>query len=870
MNNPGPPRWIINLIEWYCDPILAEGILGDLFERYEVYQKLYGSTNARIIYCWQAIGFFRWNFRDKNKNFRPMYSIWLNYFRTARRSMMRNKLFFSINLIGLIFAITSTLFAFIYVQDDLAYDHMHQDKDQIFRLYKRHLNENENIDHLTAENSGLMGPTMKREYPEVEEIVRVCPWWGEVLMYHDDKMYSTNGWYFADSTFFDVFDFQLISGDPQQALIRPKSVVISASLAQRIYKDRNPIGQTFTGFGDLDYVVTGVMEDVPRQSTLQFEVLASWTTTVPGVGPLSFTWMNNWLAQGIFTFVKLGKQANPDILASKLPAMMQEYFPERADQYFLRLQPLSEVHLHSENIKNQRGMDLSSMRFIYLLLFSAALLIIIAIINYINISLSRSIERHMEVGVRKVMGSSNGQLLGRFIIETFISTVVASLLGLMILALLLPSVNQITGKNLPVELLYSFPTISALFLFCITFSLIMGLYPAIIMSRPKVTDILQNNNAIAGRTGIVRKALLGLQYAVATILIITTIAIIQQIHFLKNKPLGFDKENVVVVDIDNEVSEQAELFEAALKKHPNIKSVSIGRSALGGGSYSTTFIPEGKTDELSTRIFIVDPEFFETYGINTIMGRTFLSSSTADSNNVIVNKSMIDYLQWKDPLNKRLKSQPDSPGFPIVGVVEDFHYNSLATATIEPMAIFLGGPTENRNASIKLGSGNIENTLAHIENSWNEFATKSPFDYYFVDQWFDELYSKEAQLVKTSSAYSLICLLLCALGLYGLTALILGQRIKEISIRKVLGANVHSIIALMGRQFIPIIIAGLFIAVPISYWVLNKWLTNFAYKINLGAASFVIASGVILIISFLIIGILAARAASLNPSKSLS
>ena len=244
-----PPQWIINIIEWYCDPYLAEGILGDLYERFEVFQKRYGHNKARIIICWQAFGFLRWNFRNKNKSFTPMYSIWLNYFRTARRSMMRNKLFFSINLIGLIFAICSTLFAFVYIQDDLAYDQMHKEGEQIFRLYKRHYNPNEGTDRLTAETSGLMGPTIKSDYPEVTEITRICPWWGEVNMYHEDKVFSTKGWYFVDSTFFDVFDYQIVTGDPKTALVQPRSAVISESLAKRIYGNSR-LSQAWSLFTD--------------------------------------------------------------------------------------------------------------------------------------------------------------------------------------------------------------------------------------------------------------------------------------------------------------------------------------------------------------------------------------------------------------------------------------------------------------------------------------------------------------------------------------------------------------------------------------------------------------------------------------------
>ena len=866
---PIPPQFIIDLIDWYCDPVLAEGIIGDLHEKFDKNRPLKGVMLSRMIFCFQAIGFFRWSFRNRNKSIMPMRSIWINYFKTARRAVLQHKLFFSINLIGLIFAIISALFAFVYVQDDLSYDDIHADVDQIHRLYKRHINVNEGVDHLTAETSGMMGPTLQREYPEVLESVRICPWWDEVLMFYENENHATNGWYFVDSNFLKVFDFNLIEGDAQQALIQPRSVIITESLAQRIYGDQEYMGQTFKGFGDLDYIVTGIMQDLPRQSTLQFEVLASWSTTVPGQGPLSFTWMNNWLAQGVFTFLKLEPNADPLALIQKMPDMMERHFPERADQYFLQLQPFKEVHLHSDNIRNQRGMDLSSMRFIILLWTSALLLVLIALVNHINISLSRSMESRLEVGVRKVLGSTRFQLLGRFIVETFFSTFFASLVAVISLAILIPLINQITGKALPVEVLYQPSTIGFLSLICLIFSLLLGFYPALVMSRPQVTGILKNIEISGSNTGLIRKTLLGFQYAIATILIIGTVAVIKQLDFLKSKPLGFDKENVMVVNLENEMGAKAEVFETELRSHPNIVSVSTGRSALGAGSFSTTLYPEGGTEDFTTRIFIVDPEFFETYGITTNEGRTFLKSSNADSSNIIVNQSLIDYLQWDEPLGKRLKSQVGETGFPIVGVVEDFHYNSLASGIIEPMVIFLDGAAPDRNASIKIGQGDLNETIAFVEKTWNDLADQTPFEFYFVDSWFDGLYQNESQLAKVSTIYSVVSLILCALGLYGMTALLLGQRKKEIGIRKVLGANTNSIIRLMALQFIPIILIGLVIAAPISYRILDNWLSNFAYKITLNLESFIIASVLILIISSFIIGLLSRAAANLNPSITL-
>lgn len=864
-----PPKWVFKLLERFCDPYLWEGISGDLYEVFLSNVESRGRMKAKWIYAFQSFGFLRRKFKKNEKRRSNMKSIWYNYFLTSFRSSKKQKLLFAINLVGLVMAISCSLFALIYINDELNFDNQHSEKDNIYRLYKRHINITEDVDLLTYETSGMMGPTMKTEYPEVEEYMRILPWWHSIILTYEETNISTENMYFVDSTFFDFFDFKVTVGERSSLLTAPSSIMLSESLAKKIFGDESPIGKTVLGMNYLDYTVTGVFEDTPRQSSLQFDALVSWSTTVPGVGPLDMTWMNNWLAQGIYTFVRLADNASPELMVDKLPDMMQRHFEERADQYFLKLQPMAKMHLFGENIRSSERLKSGSITFVYMLGLSAFLIFLIASVNYINISLSRATQTRIEVGIRKVMGSSKNQLMGRFISETFFTTIIASILSTLLILWLLPSINTISGKELPITAFLQPISIMAIACFVVGTSVVVGLYPAFVLSSPPISVILKSSSGMVGTTGWFRKVLLTLQFGISIFLIICTVVVIRQTTYLKSKPLGFDKEQVLVLDVGNEMEQKTDILEAELLKHPNIISVSTSRSAIGGGSYSTTVVPEGSTSELETRIFGVDQEFFETYGLSTLEGRTFLKGSLADSGNLIVNKAMVDFMKWEDPVGKHIRFSPERQPMPIIGVVNDFHVHSPASNTIQPMILYLNTTTK-WYTSVKIGNGNLRGTIAHISDTWDTLAGRTPFDFYFLDDWFNEQYKKENQLLKISSAYSIISIILCGLGLYGLTALLLQQRKKEISIRKVLGAPILSIITLMNQQFLIIIGISFLIAAPLSYYLVSGWLEAFAYKAEIDFIPFFLAGGCTLIISVIIVSVLSVKTANTNLSKNLS
>lgn len=863
-----PPKWIYKLIERFCDPYLWEGISGDLEEGFHENVELKGLQKARWIYLLNSIGFLRNIFKDKTKNISNMKSIWLNYFTTSYRSIQRNKLYFFINLAGLILAISCGLFALIYVTDEMQFDKFHTEGDKIHRLYKRHLNEADGVDRLTFEVSGMMGPSIVDEFPEAESFLRINFRNYQVILSNEKNNVATEQLYIVDSTFFDFFDFEIVAGNPNELLNAPSTIVLSESLARAIFGDSDPIGKTVLGLNDLTFNVTGVFKDPPRTSSIQCNALVSWSTTVSGIGPVGYNWMNNWRTQGISTFLKLSRTSSIIDLETKFKGLLEKHLPDRADQYFLKLKPFNEMYLYSDDIQAKGSMQFGSFTFVLTLAISAFLIFVIATVNYINSSLSRFSQAQTEVGIRKTMGSSKQQLMGRFMTETLISSVLATIIGVGILLLFLPKINAISGKELPTELLYSPLSLGSLIGFIILVCLIVGVYPAYVISSQPVSAILKSSSGQVGTTGWFRKMLLTLQYFISILLLISTVLINQQTQFLKNRPLGIDKEQVLVIDIDNEINQKVDVFEEQLLSHANILSVSSTRSAIGGGSYTDSAYPVGYSGEVSSRIYGVDADFFDTYGIETNTGRTFLKNSTADSTNLIVNQSWVDFVGWEDPIGRRIRLNDDGPSYPIIGVVNDFHIFSLATSTVEPMIMYLHRRTAY-NASVRIGTGELRSTIDHISSVWDNLSDRTPLNFYFVDQWFDDQYRKENQLLKISTSYSFISIILCGLGLFSLTALLLQQRTREISIRRVLGATMGSILSLINKQFVVIIGVSFALATPIAYWLLNKWVDQFAYQIAINPLPFLISGLIVLLVSVTIVSFLSVKTANVNPSQNL-
>lgn len=442
--------------------------------------------------------------------------------------------------------------------------------------------------------------------------------------------------------------------------------------------------------------------------------------------------MNNWRAQAIFTFLKLSKNADTRLAEQKFEEMMHTHFEERAENYFLKLQPFQDMYLYGDKITMARGMKTGSIKFIYLLGFSAFLIFLIASVNYMNIALSKASRSNKEVGIRKVVGSRKQQLMGRFIAETFIITSLASVLSLLLVYLILPQTNQLIEKDIPLQAVFAPISLISLFLFILGISFLIGAYPALVMSSHSISSILKPSTGKANEAGWLRKVLVTFQYAVSIFLIICTIAVVRQINYLVNKPLGFNDSQVMVVHLDNEDGQKSAVFRSNLETHPNIESVSVGRSAMGGGSYTDRVKADGYEGDVSARMYGIDWDFIDTYQIPITTGRAFRQGSKADSaGTLMVNEAFVEFMGWEDPIGKHITFSSNR-SFPVIGVLNDFHIGSLAKNAIEPMVLFLNPRPEY--ASIGIGNGDVRQTIQYITEIYDALAERTPIDFYFVDQ----------------------------------------------------------------------------------------------------------------------------------------
>jgi len=788
-----------------------------------------------------------------------------NYFKISLRNLLKYKTYFGINILGLSMAITCSILVVAFITDELSFDQFHHNKDRLFRLNKINLNPNTGISILTAENSGLMGPTIANDYPEVESITRICPWWDDVVISYEDSNINIKNFLFADSTFFELFDFKLEKGDPATALVAPSSMVITESLSKKLFLDEDPIGKTVIGLQSLEYHITGVIQDAPRNSHIQFDALVAWSTTVPGIGQLPFTWMNNWYAQAIFTYVLLGDGVDADLLQSKFPEFMQRNFPERADKYFLYLQPFGDIYLNSTEVTGIRKARLGSGTYVRIFLSIAIFLLLIACINYININTAKATKRSLEVGVRKVMGATRKQLLFQFFGESFFITTISGIIAVFLADIAIPYFNQLAGKNIQTDILLSphvlLPTVGIVAIV----SLLAGIYPALVLSAFKPSTVLRSSSGSKITGNLLRQVLTTFQFAVSVMLIAGAIVVFSQMNYLRTKDLGFEKDQVMVLSMANSIQLKHQTFQNEIENHPNVLSAT--------GTFTTTIVKEGggggMEDELEVRMFRTDGNFIRTYGMQIVEGRDLDANIASDSNALIVNETFANSMGWEDPVDRYVQFNPLGSKFPIIGVVKDFHYNPLTTSTVGPIAMFIWG-SNFHNLSVRIRGENIPKTISYIESIWKKYEVRYPFDYYFVDQWFDQNYRAEQQLFQTVTIFSIVSILIACFGLYGLTSFTIEQRTKEIGIRKVFGASVARIAIMINKRFVFLVILGFLIATPFTYYLADSWLQSFAYRVPVYWWVFITAGLLVLLIALLSVTVQALKAAVVNPIKSLS
>ncbi len=789
----------------------------------------------------------------------------VNYSKIAFRNLVKHRIFSVINIAGLSVGIACCLFIFLYIQNEMNYDKFHENGDRIYRVLRKGDMNGEVVG--VPWTSGPYGPALKNDFPvEIVHSVRVMPNSG--LVTYGDKSFQENKLFFADSTFFGVFSYPLLSSNASTALNKPNSMVISREMAQKYFGNADPVGKVLDiDNGEFQYEVTGVMGAAPGNTHLDFDFVAN-------IAPFAdMPWFSVWNNNGLVTYVLLADKVSPAKVEARLPAFidkyMGEYFKQQGRRSDLMLQPLSEIYF-SRSLPFDPSLH-GDLQVIYLFGAVALFILAIACINFMNLSTARSAGRAKEVGMRKVMGAFRTDLVVQFLGESLLLTLFGVLLALVIVSIGLPWFSAFIEK--PLALPLGNPVFWA-FLggLILVVGALAGMYPAFFLSAFQPIKVLKGKFTAGKQSALLRKSLVVVQFSISVLLIVGTFIIVRQLDYVQEKKLGYDKEHTLLVRIsNNDIYQNRESFTSEVERLTQVQSASRMSGEPGGFHDGYTFDIQGKTGELWTmRTVFTDHNYVKTLGLKVVAGRDFSKEYGTDAlHGVILNQTAAKKLGWtpEEALGKTVFNKTrDSLRRQVVGVVEDFHFSSLKEE-IQPLAISIA--RDNRVIAIKLAPGNPAEAISRIEAAWRKVAPKYPFAYEFLDQVYDNLYKAEQKQRAILGIFAAVAIFVACLGLFGLAAFTAEQRTKEVSVRKVLGASTGNVVLLLSKDFMKLVLIAVALATPVAWYLMHQWLQDFVYRIQINPGVFVTAGGIAAAIALLTVGYHAIRTALTNPADTL-
>ncbi len=861
MEEPKPPKIASGLLKWFISEAIFDEVHGDLLELYRARLDSKGLLIASLYFYKDVVLSLRnvplrRNYRTQNST-----AMFKNYFKIAYRNILKHKFYTLANTISLSIGLASVMLITLFVQQELSYDNFHENGPRIYRLNK--LVDRDGKITKNAESSGLFGPSLAEEFPEVSEVVRVSQRSRTTLNYKETN-FKVNGALYVDDNFFEVFDFELKRGNPEEVLKLPMSVVLTERVATALFKNEDPIGKSIVGIRGLNYTVTGIAANCPKNSHIQFEMLTSWISTVPDRGPLSIGWMNNWYTQGLATYLMLEPSASPASVDSKLPAFEEKNIPERAEMYDFYLQPFEQVYLGSADVQFSPAM--SGTKFLYILSSIALAILLIAVFNYVNISTSKAASRAKEIGIRKVVGALKRQIVIQHLLESFILVFLASLIGAFLVKTALPFFNEFTGRNILLTDISSSLVILTLIIILLI-AVASGIYPAMIMSGFKPVQVLKGS--ISGKSfgNGPRQVLITFQFVITIVMIVCTIFISRQTAFMNNKNLGYEKENVLMTQFSDAIYYNHEPFINELVKDNSITDYALSQQTPKWSNASNSYYPDGiREKEVEARTFSIDDRFLKFYQMEIVQGRGFDRNISSDLTTAVINETMMEKLGWDQPIGRQLGQGGDDPALTIIGVVKDFNFRSLHRE-VEPIVMEM--TSRPYSLALKTRPDNVKEVIGALERTWEKFENREPLVYSFLEEDLKARYDSENNVFKAISIFAVISILISCFGLYGLTSYTVQQKIKEVGIRKVLGAKESAVIYLINRRFGITLLIALLIAIPVSYTMMNAWLQGFAYRIDLGMSPFALAILITALITSLTISFQTIKAARANPVKAL-
>jgi putative ABC transport system permease protein len=788
-----------------------------------------------------------------------------NLLLVALRNFRRDRWYSLLNILGLTIGITFSLFLIFYIKDELSYDRYNKNADRIFRITS-FIKEQEKETMKWTATPFPLGPVLQKEFPEVEAAVRFVGVDRTMYKRGELRSYEQKAFY-ADSTLFSIFTYPFLEGNSKNALVEPKSMVLTATLAKKYFgKTTGVVGQSLQNAAGDVFKITGVIKDIPFNSHLRFNMLISASTL-----PKDFA--NSWGGFGFYTYVLLKPNADPVAYEKKLLPLYDKYMAPIFKKFNINIhfgvQPITAIHLHSDFQGEPE--ELGSISYIYIFSAVALFMIIIACINYMNLTTARSARRAKEIGIRKVTGSTKTQLVTQFLVESTLTTVFALLLSMGLVALLLPTFNALSGKSISFQVLIEPGSMLILLVIVLVVGLLGGSYPALYLSSFNPIDILKGSLSKGSSNVTLRRILVVTQFSIAMVMLICTWVVYNQLDYLHKKDLGFNKQEVlsIAANGNKDIRGQISNLKNELRKNPQILSVSSAQAVPGGDiSFNLYSMPTDKGyTEKGVDNYGVDEDYFRTLGMQITKGRPF--NGLGDTlRSVIVNENLVKYFGWKNPIGQKVRFAGDTSSryLEVVGVVKDFNQKSLYNP-ITPLMLFYRPNAQN--IQIKASAKDVPTTIAGIEKTWKTIFPELPFEYTFLDQDFNSQYAADQKRGKIFTAFSILTILITCLGLLGLIAFTTEQRQKEISIRKIMGAGVGQIISLMTTNFVLLVGISCFIAFPVAWIFMNNWLKIFPYNTGLTVLPFLLSALAVLAITMLTVIFHTIKVAVANPSKGL-
>jgi putative ABC transport system permease protein len=801
-----------------------------------------------------------------------------NYIKTAFRSLRKNTGFTAINILGLSVGLATCLLIVFYVIDELSYDRFNKKADRIARVnFEIKFGGNNSV---YAQTMAPLAQVLKNEFPAVETAVRLQGR-GGVHVKKNNENIQEDMMVYSDPGLFDVFTLPVINGNPATALVEPNSVVITESIAKKYFNSVDVVGKTLVLNDTQNYKITGVIKDIPKQSHFNYDFFLSMSSN----GDSKET---TWLSNNFNTYVLLKPGADFKKLNAQLPALMRKRINielqsvihltmdefEKAGNYFrMNLTPLTDIHLYSNRV-GELGHN-GSIQYVYILSAIALFILLIACVNFMNLSTARSSNRAREVGVRKVLGSPRKSLIAQFLTESILVTFVSTLIAIVLAWVMLPLFNQMASKELAItsqSFIWLLPVMIAISL---VIGCLAGFYPAFFLSAFQPVDVLKGKLSTGFKGGRLRSFLVVFQFSISIILIIGTLVIYNQLNYIQHKNLGYDRNQVLIVKNTGALGNQAKIFKQEIKQLQGVDDATMTGYLPTADYRNTSAVFQDPTLDqkrgILPQVWSVDEDYLNTLGIKMISGRNFSTQLHTDSSGVIINETAARLLGLKSPLNKPIYRPMDNSGknikrFTIIGVIKDFHFSSLRD-NISPVTLYL---EENNGAlSVRVHTKNIPALLTQIESKWRSLAPNQHFAYSFMDQDFEATYRSEQRVGKIFVVFTSLAIAIACLGLFGLAAYAAEQRTKEIGIRKVLGADVSVIVAMLTKDFIKLVFIAILISSPLAWFFMQKWLQGFAYRVNFQWWIVALAGAGALLIAFLTISFQSIKSALANPVKSL-